>query len=76
MANKLNFFNKDKPVSRLNLTGKFDSLDMRSCWNAKVMNTFSYIDRTMSTPLDLEYLKKPLGLSELPGIGIGHSKSS
>lgn len=48
---------KDKSISRLNLTAKFDSFDMESCWNAKVISAVAKIEKA-SGSFDMNQLTK------------------
>ncbi|CAA2977405.1 Hypothetical predicted protein, partial [Olea europaea subsp. europaea] len=48
-----------KSISRLNLGPKFESLDMKSCWNAKVTSTIKTVDKTISSKsLDFSSMSK------------------
>lgn len=41
------------PAAKLNLTAKFDSMNMKDCWNAKVLGLFSSVDKAITNKSDL-----------------------
>lgn len=49
---KLNLSSKSDQFNETttSLVAKFDSLDMRNCWNNKVLNTFATVDRVVENP--------------------------
>lgn len=46
---KLNLSNQE-PGKEHSLVGKFDTLDLKRCWNTKVEATFAAIDQAVSNP--------------------------
>lgn len=51
--------------NKLDLVGKIESMDVRSCWNSKVMKAFSKLDKSSTTSLlDVDGITRSLGLSK------------